>query len=423
MCHSPANAAILRSLPTLLLLSAISGHVPSLLLAQEPSQNTEISKNGEATAKPVDTTQAGPNAREQRANLRLVLPREIPAVVGQEVNIYFENIVLALNPANYAFDAVCGKGKQQVERWTWTPTAADVGVFPWEIVVRDEWGELVAKGTTQVRVTAADARKGQALEWLAIGDSLTHGSVISRHVLELSKLDGGPALQLIGSHGPEESPEIRHEGYGGWTALRFATHFTPTARTGDYKTRGSPFLFETPDGSKELSFSRYCAEINGGKSPGYVTIFLGPNDIFSADEMTIESTLDTMLRHYDQLIAMLRAVDNPPRVGVMTAAPPAATQDAFGANYASGQTRWQYRRNQHRLVERMLEKYEGRNAEGIDLIPTHLALDCRRQYPVEKVASSQRAGDVIERQNNGVHPAAGGYRQLGDAVYAWLLTK
>lgn len=378
---------------------------------------------GDCFATATSANEPSASTAPTRVDLRLVLPREIPAVVGQEVNIYFENIVLALNPANFAFDAVCGKGKQQAERWTWTPTAADVGVVAWEVVVRNEAGEIVAQGTTQVRVIPADARKGEAIEWLAIGDSLTHASIISRHVLEQSQREGGPALKLIGSHGPEGSPEIRHEGYGGWTALRFATHYTPTARTGDYKLRGSPFLFAAADGQKELSFTRYCAEVNGGKSPGYVTIFLGPNDIFSADDMTLETTLDTMLQHYDQLIAMLRAGANPPRVGVMTAVPPAASQDAFGANYASGQTRWQYRRNQHRLVERMLQKYDGRGAEGIDLIPTHVALDCQRQYPVAKGMSSQRADDSIERQNNGVHPAAGGYRQIGDVVYAWLLTK
>ena len=60
--------------------------------------------------------------------------------------------------------------------------------------------------------------------------------------------------------------------------------------------------------------------------------------------------------------------------------PPAANQDAFAANDASGQTRWQYRRNQHRLVERMLERYASHSPEPsaarrVHLVPTHVGLD------------------------------------------------
>ena len=100
--------------------------------------------------------------------------------------------------------------------------------------------------------------------------------------------------------------------------------------------------------------------------------------------------------------------------------PPAASQDAFGANYTTGQTRWQYKRNQHRLVERMLEHYGSRDAEHIHLVPTHVNLDCVHNYPTESVnfnADNELRG---VRQNNGVHPALSGYDQIGDSVFAWL---
>src|SRR5258707_14387010 len=98
----------------------------------------------------------------------------------------------------------------------------------------------------------------------------------------------------------------------------------------------------------------------------------------------------------------------------MLPVPPAATQDAFGANYAAGQTRWQYKRNQHRLVERMLERYASQKVPGVEVVPTNLNLDCGRNYPAESGLSSLHATEKISRQNNGVHPSASGYYQIGD---------
>lgn len=48
--------------------------------------------------------------------VRLLLPPAIPAVVGIECRVSFDNVVLAPNPVNYVFDAVCSRGRQQVER-------------------------------------------------------------------------------------------------------------------------------------------------------------------------------------------------------------------------------------------------------------------------------------------------------------------
>lgn len=53
---------------------------------------------------------------------------------------------------------------------------------------------------------------------------------------------------------------------------------------------------------------------------------------------------------------MVRKVDAKTRIGLVPFVPPAGSQDAFGANYGCMQTRWQYKRNQHRVVERLIEQ-------------------------------------------------------------------
>lgn len=352
--------------------------------------------------------------------IRLCLPPTLHAVAGAESNVYFDNVVLALNPANYAFDVICSKGRQQQERWTFTPKPEDVGEHPFVLEVRNEQNELVARGESTLRVIPADAGDGKTISLLCIGDSLTHASVYPQRLLALCEKPGNPKLTLVGSHGPGGMPgAVRHEGYGGWTAHRFATHYTGTARQGDYAKRGSPFLYPAADGKPALDFAAYCRDVNDGKFPDFVTIFLGPNDIFSYHDSNIDAGIRTMLDHYDALLRMIQTTSTT-HVGVMLPVPPAATQDAFGANYATGQTRWQYKRNQHRLVERMVERYGARDAERVHLIPAYVNLDCLHNYPSETSPANAAAEIPLSRLNNGVHPSGPGYYQIADAVYAWL---
>ena len=353
-------------------------------------------------------------------NIRLTLPASIPAVVGLECNVYLDNVCLVVNPANFVFDAVCSKGRQQVERWTWTPTEADVGEHPFQLDVRDAENRVIASAKTVVKVVAANRNDGQALSVLCIGDSLTHSSVYTQRLLELSGKPGNPKLSLIGSHWLGDPNPNRHEGYGGWTARRFATHFAETARTGEYAKRGSPFLYRGDDGQPKLDFVRYCRDVNEGRFPDVATIFLGPNDIFSFNDETIEAGIEDMLKHLDLVVQMLRQQSPSTKVAILLPVPPAATQDAFGSNYGSGQTRWQYKRNQHRLVERMLENYAGRDVEKLYVIPTYIGLDCLHNYPTESVSANAANDEKLARLNNGVHPAASGYAQIGDMLFSWL---
>jgi lysophospholipase L1-like esterase len=364
---------------------------------------------------------AEPGRAELPGLVRLALPPTIDACVGVETNVYFDNVMLVLNATNYAVDVHCPKGRQQQERWTFTPQPADVGEHALQLEIRNERNELIARGRSVVRVAPADSGAGKEFALLMIGDSLTHASVSQQRIAALCEKPGNPKLSLVGTHGPGGTPGvIRHEGYGGWTALRFATHSKGTPRQGDYAQRASPFLYPAADGKPALDFTAYCRDVNEGRFPEYVTIFLGPNDIFGFNDATIEGGIRTMLENYDLLIGMLQKEAPKTKIGVMLPVPPAASQDAFGANYTTGQTRWQYRRNQHRLVERMLEQYGGRESEGIQLVATHCNLDCVHNYPEESVTWNADTDVKTLRQNNGAHPAKSGYDQIGDAVYGWL---
>jgi lysophospholipase L1-like esterase len=350
--------------------------------------------------------------------LELTLPPVLYAVPGIETNVYFENTVLVINPANLAFDVTCPKGLQQRERWTFVPKPEDVGTVPFTLTVYGDGNRVLAEASSVVKVV--DPAAPAQLSVLIIGDSLTNASVYPARVLEACAQDPNLKVRLIGTNVPrKDNPDLRHEGYGGWTAARFASYFEAEAWK-EGKRACSPFVFAGADGKPALDFARYCREQNEGTPPDVVTLLLGCNDTFGASEAGQADAIAACLTNLDLLISTIRAVGPNTAIGILLLAPPAGNQDAFGANYACNQTRWQYRRNQHRVVERTIEKYGKREADGIWLLPTSVIVDPYYGFPSVTVKANAHSPVDIVRLSNGVHPNEVGYRQIGDAVYAWL---
>jgi lysophospholipase L1-like esterase len=356
-------------------------------------------------------------------SLRTILPPVIYAVPGVEMSVYFDNIILHPDSDRFIYDVQCTIGRQQQERWTVVPDAEQVGDHGLTIrILTPEMVPLHEMSTT-VRVVDAAAGAGETISALVIGDSLTAASAYPGRVVSLFATEGNPALTMIGETGPGGDSGNRHEGYGGWSCERFACAWDPEAEwkevSGRMRRTRSPFLFETPDGPV-LDFSRYFEKNSAGAPPDFITILLGCNDTFSSDETNIEERIDTMFGHLDTLLAAIRAAAPEAEIGLLTLVPPAASQDAFGANYGCGQNRWQYRRNQHRVVEREMETYGGREAEGIFLLPAHVNIDSVWGFPRTSVALGGHEETKIPRMSNGVHPATAGYYQIGDSIFAWM---
>jgi lysophospholipase L1-like esterase len=354
---------------------------------------------------------------------RLLLPPEIAAVPGREINLYFDNVVLHPRSDLLLFDVDCAKGRQQVERWTWTPTAEEVGVFALTLKVADLNGQTVAEGRTAIHVYPADAGAGKPVTALIVGDSLTGAMTYTDELVKLMAAPGNPQLTLIGTNAPyADRPAVRNEGYGGWTAQRFVTLWGPEPVTAEGRRGRSPFLFER-DGKPVLDFQQYCDAHSGGKGPDIITILLGCNDTFNARPENLEASVGSFLTHLDTLVTEFRRVRADTKIALISLLPPAASQDASGRVVGCAQTRWQYRRNVHRVIERTMAQYGGREAEHLFVVPAYVNLDCVHNYPVAEGPANARAsgpGATIIRQNNDVHPAASGYRQLADSLYCWM---
>lgn len=350
-------------------------------------------------------------ARANERPFRLTLPPTVYAVPGVEMSLYFENTVLLAEGQKVAFEVECPLGKVETRRWTLTATEQQVGSVPLKLKVKDESGKIAEEATTQVQVVPAEAGKGQDLTLLIVGDSLTHASTYPNEVARLLALPGNPQWKMIGTHKPAGAAAgVVHEGYGGWTWAAFHSRFDAKNPEPGYKG-SSPFVFPVGDPPQgKLDVARYFAERAGGSAPDFITVMLGINDCFSFnpnDASQLDLRIDGVFKEAEKLIAEFRRAAPRATIGICLTTPGNSRDAAFVANYQDRYTRWGWRQIQHRLVERQLTHFGNREAERICIVPTQLNLDVTDGYP----------------ENNGVHPNAGGYQQIGATIYCWLKSR
>ncbi len=376
----------------------------------------------QAQAQPATIEEAKP----LEGALRNILPTDIYAVPGVETNVYFETIVLHPHTELLLWDVDCDMGMQQNERWTCTPTEEEVGDHPLTIKVVSPEMEVLHEARATVHVIDPAAGGGAPRTMLCVGASQTAASMYTERMIELFAADESVEMRFIGESGPGGESGNRHEGYGGWTWEAFANRWDADAEWKEVDGRNrrvrSPFVFEV-DGEPQLDFQQYLDKNNGGKAPDIITILLGCNDTFSSKEDTIEERIDAMFANVDKLLAELRRVAPETQIGVMYLVPASRDQDAFGQSYKCNQTRWQYRRNMHRVIEREMETYLGREAENISMVAAFVNVDPVWGFPGPMVPPNPHSEDTVRRMSNGAHPNKSGYYQMGDAVYCWVKSR
>lgn len=345
------------------------------------------------------------SAAEKTQSLQLTLPPMFYAVPGVEMSIYFDNIVLTETPEKYRFEVDCEIGTVDQNRWTVTPTDSNVGQYSLSVKVTGADGANLGTANTVLQVSKPDAGANRdTCRLLIIGDSLTNATTYSNEIARLLSTPGNPKWQMLGTHKPKSAAAgVAHEGYGGWTWQRFVSQYEPKP-DGTNRKRSSPFVYLGKDGKPGLDLPRYFKEECNDQKPDYVIIMLGINDCFSAKQDAIDEKIDGMFTQADILIKALQAAAPQAEVGICLTTPGNSRQEAFYANYKDRYSRWGWKKIQHRLVQRQIEKFKGRENENLFIIPTELNLDIVDGYPV----------------NNGVHPNKVGYQQIGASIYAWL---
>lgn len=345
-------------------------------------------------------------------NFIVNLPSKIYALVGEELNIFFDNIVSS-HDTDYTFDVTCNKGIQLERCYRITPIAEDVGTYSFSIRVTSKNGGTVTKSASLI-ITDAYAGNNVSKSIIILGDSTTNNGQV---IVKLHE-DFSEDVMSITTLGTRGTMPNNHEGRSGWD---FAQYFTRAVDAVD-PTVLNPFY--NPD-TQTFDASYYFGN-SGISVPDWFFINLGINDVFYyASDDDVKSAFSLLFQRYDAMIASVKDANASIKVGLALTIPPNYSQDAFGKAYKCGQTRDRYKRNNAMWVAKMIEKYDGRESDGIYLIPIHTNLDTIYNMGFEATPQRQNARneDATYNQpiaNGGVHPVISGYWQVADIYHAFL---
>ena len=162
---------------------------------------------------------------------RITLPDVFHAVVSDTLQLFYRGIVEHPYPYQYNIEFRCDIGKNTARYFEVTPEAGQVGDHTLRVNVRDHLDNILATGTTILRVHAVGASPEIRKNVLCVGDSLTSSGTWCREALRrLTEAGGTPAgheLSNIRFIGTKKNGPCGYEGYGGWTWASYLS--APTA--------------------------------------------------------------------------------------------------------------------------------------------------------------------------------------------------
>ncbi len=332
----------------------------------------------------------------------LNLPTKLYALVGEELNIYFDNLVDG-HDTDYVFDVESNVGMHLERCFRFEPTEA--GSYGIAISATNRDGVTVRKNST-IHVAAAGAGSGVSRSLIVLGDSTTNNGIA---ITKLNNNFSGDAMNLetIGTRGTGTN---MHEGRSGWT---FRNYFNVQIDS------GAPDVFNpfyNPD-TQTFDAAYYFAN-SGVAKPDWFFINLGINDVFSySQDSVLAGIIDGLNSMCDTMISSIKEASPNTKIGVVLTIPPNYSQDAFGKAYKCGQNRARYKRNNVIWVDNQIKRYDNREDEGIYLIPVHTNLDTKYNMGMETNYHNKRNTTMTYEspiRNGGVHPVNSGYWQIAE---------
>ena len=325
------------------------------------------------------------------------LPSTLYGVVGTEMNVYFDNVIMCNDLSDYRIVVECDNGVQEDTRWTYTPDTAEN--FEIKIKVMNSGAELVSSAQSTVKVTSA-AGSDATKKVLCIGDSWTEGNSYIDYCRK-KFLNDGDNIQFVGTVDPWNGGLVVHEGRSGWTTESYCTK-------SEYKSKKNPFY---KNGT--FDFSSYMTT-SGIEKPDIVVLFLGINDAGQG------FTTSKSIGYFNTMINSIKTYSTDIEIGVVLTPPPGGTQDGFGKINLCGTTRFRQKYNAFNLAKELINNYDGGKVENVSVVPVNVNIDCVNNYKTEVVPANAYTTATVSRLVDNVHPYYNGYEQVGHSLYAYI---
>lgn len=336
----------------------------------------------------------------------LNLPSKLYALVGEELNVYFDNLVEG-HDVSYDFNVDCDVGQQLERCYRLVPEEAGSH----ELTITAVKDNVEVSKTATIIISAIDQGADVSRSIIVLGDSTTNNGIAIKK-LHANFENDVMSITTLGTRG---SKPACHEGRSGWTFRQYCTIRE------DAIVEGLTNPFYNP--STGTFDAGYYFENSGVAIPDYFIINLGINDTFSyRNDDSLNAAIETLNEQCDLMIESLRSAAPDIKIGIALTIPPNYSQDAFGKNYECGQTRNRYKRNNVLWVANQIAKYDNREDEGIYLIPIHTNLDTRYNMGMEEIQHNKRNESTYLSPiaNGGVHPVDSGYWQIADVYWFFL---
>ena len=338
---------------------------------------------------------------------RIVAPKNVAVVMGQQLDIHYDNILLGadarLMPYKNYYGSAPAVNMGDMLRidslQTTSTTKVDFSILNDGFVDPEQpLGDLMLHKDLYIVPVSKTAGSGMTRNVMFIGDSITANGLYPKEVVNLFENDE-MNVNLVGT---VNIGGVLHEGHGGWTSKDFCE----VQSFNDYTN-----AFYNPN-TKTFDFSYYMST-NKFESVDDVFITLGIND------MAKNLGLENIIGYYNQMINSIRAYNPKIRIFIGLCILP------YSGKYSTAHNYGQFSKAQRlALHERLIEEYDERENEGFYVVPFNLTIDTEHDFKFEEKPLSRRNDTVkVKYCTDVTHPSVVAYNKMADMCMWYIKYK